>query len=346
MFNQKQTLNLGTSDHYRLTMTTSPQKLLIYAVIFIALVITGIISYITLALPDVGLPENIKVELTPARLARGEYLVKHVVLCTDCHSKRNWTKFAGPAIATGAGGGGDVFDSKVGFPGKVYVPNITPYALKNWTDGELFRAITTGERKDGTAIFPLMPWPFYSKMSREDIYAVIAYIRTLKPVEGKYPRAQLNFPLNILVHLMPVKASPGATPATNDSVKYGEYVTTSAGCMDCHSKQSGGKVIAGSEFAGGHEYVVNGVIIRSANITPDKNTGIGNWTESTFVQAFKAFSDTSKAMGVLPGQYQTIMPWYSYAGMSDGDLKAMYLYLRTLKPIKNKVVGFRLFDKH
>jgi mono/diheme cytochrome c family protein len=323
----------------------STQKLLLYAVIFIVLIAVGILSYVTLALPNVGPAENITIAPTPQRLARGEYLVKHVVLCIDCHSRRNWSKFAAPYLTAGIGGGGEVFDSHVGFPGEVHVPNITPYALKDWTDGELYRAITTGERKNGTAIFPLMPWPYYAKMSREDIYATIAYIRTLKPVVDSYPKARLNFPLNILVHTMPAKASPGTEPATADSVKYGEYIATGAGCMECHSKQSNGKVIGGTAFGGGHEYVVNNVMLRSANITPDKKTGIGNWSEADFVQAFKAFSDTTKAMSVARGNFQTIMPWYAYAGMTDGDLKSIYLYLRTMKPIKNNVIKFKLFEK-
>src|ERR1700722_3670853 len=134
------------------------QRLTLYSVAVIILLIIVVISYITLALPNVGEPENIKVELTPSRVARGEYLVNHVALCVDCHSKRDWVRFAAPVKSEGIGGGGEGFDSKVGFPGEVHVPNITPYNLKNWTDGELFRVITTGERKDGSAIFPLMPW--------------------------------------------------------------------------------------------------------------------------------------------------------------------------------------------
>ena len=91
--------------------------------------------------------------------------------------------FAGPLLPGSLGAGGQVFDAKIGFSGSVISPNITPYNLKNWTDGEIFRAITSGVRKDGSAIFPLMPWPYYAKMNREDLYDIIAYLRTLKPVE-------------------------------------------------------------------------------------------------------------------------------------------------------------------
>jgi len=317
------------------------KKVLLYAVIFIVLVIVSVISYVTLALPNVGNPENIKVELTPQRIARGQYLANHVCVCTDCHSQRDWQKLAGPVKPGSLGGGGEVFDATVGFPGTVNVPNITPYSLKGWTDGELFRTITTGERKDGSAIFPLMPWPYYSKLSREDVYAIIAYIRTLKPIAASYPKSRLDFPLNILVHTMPQKASLSPAPDTVDRLKYGEYLTNSSACKECHSQDNQGKLLPGLEFAGGHEYQVSGHIVRSANITPDINTGIGTWTEADFVARFKVFSDPSKAIPASGDDFQTIMPWYAYAGMSDSDLKAIYAYLKTLKPIKNKVVKFQ-----
>jgi hypothetical protein len=316
-------------------------KVILYSVIIVVVIIVVVISYITLALPNVGDPENIKVEITPQRLARGEYLADHVALCTDCHSKRDWSKLAGPVIPGTQGGGGEIFDGKVGFPGIVNVPNITPYNLKGWTDGELFRTITTGERKDGSAIFPLMPWPYYSKMSREDVYSIIAYIRTLKPVETNYPKAKLNFPLNILVHTMPQKASLSQLPPTTDSVKYGEYICRSADCIECHSKSDNGQIIKGMEFAGGHQYPVFGIVLRSANITPDKTTGIGNWKEADFVAVFKSFGNPAKASAVPKGGFQTIMPWYGYAGMTEGDLKSIFKYLKTIKPVKNDVIKFQ-----
>ena len=316
------------------------KKILIYATVVIILFIIGVISYVTLALPNVGAPEAIKIEATPQRIARGEYLVNHVSLCTDCHSKRDWSKFAAPRLGS-LGGGGEKFDATAGFPGDVISPNITPYHLKDWTDGEIFRAITTGVRKNGDAIFPLMPWPYYAQMSREDLYAIIAYIRTLKPVEAIYPKSKLNFPLNIVVHTMPQKASLGVLPSPSDTVKYGAYIVQAAGCRDCHSQDKNGTPLPGLEFAGGHKYIVNGNTVSSANITPDKETGIGNWSRETFVARFKSYSDPSKAAPVSRSDFQTLMPWYAYSGMTEGDLKSIYAYLRTLKPVKNQVVKFQ-----
>jgi len=321
------------------------KKVLAYGVIIIVLVVIAGLSYVTLALPNVGDPENIKVELTPARVARGEYLANHVGLCTDCHSKRDWNKLAGPMTPGTGGGGGEVFNGKVGFPGEVHVPNITPYKLSAYTDGELFRAITTGERKDGSAIFPLMPWPYYSKLSREDVYAIIAYIRTLKPIKADYAKSRLNFPLNIIVHTMPKKATLGELPSAADTLKYGAYMCNASGCVECHTKADNGQIIKGMEFAGGREFLMDGIIVRSANITPEKTTGIGKWKEADFVQMFKSFKDPAKAPAVTPGSFQTIMPWYDYSGMSDTDLKAIFKYLQSVKPIKNTVIGFQQLAK-
>jgi hypothetical protein len=313
-----------------------------YVVIAVVVIAIAGVSYITLALPNVGNAEDIKIALTPQRIERGKYLANHVTLCMDCHSTRDWTKFAGPMLEGSDGRGGEKFTSAVGFPGNVEVPNITPYHLGNWTDGELLRAITTGVKKDGSAIFPLMPWPYYSKMDREDLYSIIAYVRSLKSIKADYPKSTLDFPLNILVHTMPQKASLGKVPHTSDTLKYGEYLVTSAACMECHSQVDKGKIIPGLEYAGGREFVIpNAGVVRSANITADKTTGIGNWTKAQFINQFKQYADSAKArIDVKPHEFQSIMPWYKYADLKETDLEAIYAYVKTIKPIKNEVVKF------
>lgn len=123
-------------------------KILVVLVIVFGVVVLGAISYVKLALPNVGDAPELKIEITKERVERGKYLANHVTVCIDCHSPRDWSKFSGPLDTTKIGIGGEKFDQKVGFPGEVYVPNITPYNLKHWTDGEIFRAITTGVKKD------------------------------------------------------------------------------------------------------------------------------------------------------------------------------------------------------
>lgn len=318
------------------------KRRLIYGIISVVLLIVIVLSYVTFILPDVGKPENIKIALTPRRIARGEYLANHVTVCMDCHSKRDWTIFGAPGVPASLGGGGEHFDKSVGFPGNVLVPNVTPFNLKDWSDGEIFRAITCGVEKDGSAIFPLMPWPYYSKMSREDIYSIIAYLRTLKPLPNSYPHSKLDFPLNIIVHTIPVRATPGEIPDSHDTVKYGAYMVNSSACKECHTKDDKGTLLPGMDFAGGRDFgLPGGSTIRSANITPDKTTGIGMWTKDQFVKRFTMYADsTTKPVHVRPGDYQTIMPWWNYGKMKPGDLEAIYAYLRTVKPVKNRFEKF------
>lgn len=312
-----------------------------FALLTVTVIIIAVVTYIVTALPNVGKAEDIKVDNSPAHIARGKYLVQHVVACVDCHSTRVWDRFAGPIDTTRLGAGGEVFDASVGFPGHVVVPNITPAKLKDWTDGQLLRTFTTGVKKDGSPIFPMMPWPSYSKMDRQDANDIIAYIRTLQPVDSNYPKAELDFPLNILVHTMPQKATFGTRPDPKDTLKYGEYLVQIAACKDCHTQNDQGKPLPGMDFAGGRVFgMPNNRIVRTANITPDKETGIGNWTKEAFLARFGAFKDPAKAIKVGPTDFQTIMPWYVYAGMTDQDLGAIYVYLHTQKPVKNKVDKF------
>ncbi|HMV91786.1 MAG TPA: cytochrome C, partial [Cyclobacteriaceae bacterium] len=159
--------------------------LIVLTVIIVA--ITGVIGYVKTALPAANVSDasDLKIDYTAERIDRGKYLANNVAMCIDCHSTRDFTVFGGPLIPGTEGKGGEKFSKELGFPGDFYAANITPAAIGNWTDGELFRAITTGVSKDGHALFPVMPYLNFGKMDKEDIYSIIAYIRTLKPIENK-----------------------------------------------------------------------------------------------------------------------------------------------------------------
>ena len=110
-------------------------------------------------------------------------------------------------------------------------------------------------------------------------------------------------------------------------------------CTECHTPMEKGQRIAGMEYAGGMEFPFpEGGLVRSANITPDRETGIGGWTRETFVGVFKA-SATAQARRerVEQGDLQTVMPWTMYGGMTEKDLGAIYTYLRTVEPVRNTV---------
>ena len=298
--------------------------------------------YIKNKKPDVGLPENIAVEKKSERIEHGKYLANSVAVCMDCHSRRDFSVYAAPLIKESFAQGGQKFGREIGFPGLVYSKNITPYSLGNWTDGEIFRAITTGVSKDGSALFPIMPYLNYGKMDKQDVMDIIAYLRTLPAVKSSYPEKELDFPLNILLNTMPTKAQLSVRPDTNNSVAYGKYLITAASCVDCHSKTDKGKIIAGTEYGGGASFKQPNGVVYSANITPDIATGIGSWNKAAFIQRFRMYSDSSfRPVKLNTQDLNTPMPWYMYATMTDKDLGAIYDYLNTLKPIKNKVIKFQ-----
>ncbi|MVM37484.1 c-type cytochrome [Spirosoma sp. HMF3257] len=304
----------------------------------VVLGVVGVMAYVKLALPDVGEAPELKVDATPARIERGRYLANHVTVCVDCHSTRDYSLFAAPPIPGTLGKGGELFDQKAGFPGSFTAKNITPAGIGNWTDGEIYRAITTGVSRDGHAFFPVMPYPYYGSMNDEDVHSIIAYVRTLKPIEHKPAESKADFPFNFILNTIPKKAEPLPAPDPNDELATGKYLVTIAGCVECHTQVEKGQIIREKSFAGGRDFNLPGGVLYTPNITPDKATGIGTWKKEVFVSRFKAYADSSyKPHKIGPNDFQTIMPWTMYAGMNEKDLGAIYTYLMSLKPIPNKV---------
>lgn len=301
-----------------------------------------LLCYVRFALPKVGNPEVVKVETNPVILEHGRYLANSVCVCMDCHSKRDWTKFAGPMVPGTLGQGGEEFNQRLGFPGSYYAKNITPYGMQDWTDGEILRAISCGVNKEGNPLFPIMPYPNYGNLDRKDLYAIIAYLRTLPAIVNKVPDSKSSFPMNFIIHTIPQKAKYSNIPDKKDKLKYGRYLITAANCAECHTQQEKGKPIEGMEFAGGFKFpLITGGTVTSANITPDLDSGIGAWTLDAFVSRFKAYSDPKYIpMAIHNQDFNSYMPWTMYSSMQTSDLKAMYAYLRILKPIKNKIIKF------
>ncbi len=318
-------------------------KLLGVVLLLFVLLLVGGLVYLNFGLPKKATPRDLRVQVTPERMARGEYLAKHVTGCVDCHSLRDWSTYAGPKIPGTDGKGGEHFDHALaGVPGIVYPRNITPAGIGDWTDGELFRAITTGVNKKGEALFPIMPYMNYRNMAEEDLFSIIAYIRSLKPIENFIPERKLDFPMNLIVKTIPppAPASFPTIPPKTDTVAYGAYMINAASCFDCHTKMEKGNVIPGTEYAGGMTFCFNNDCATSSNITPDNETGIGLLSKEEFLNKFRFYRDpVSQSLPVLNG-HQTAMPWIFYSGMTDEDLGAIYAFLRTVPPIKNKVEKF------
>jgi mono/diheme cytochrome c family protein len=317
-------------------------KFLLYLIIVIAVLIGALLTYLKTALPDVGDAEDITIERTPERIERGRYLATSVTVCMDCHSVRDWSKFSGPVTDGTLGKGGDRFDQSIKIPGVFFAKNITPEGIQRYTDGELLRVITTGVTKEGRAMFPLMPYLYYGKMDREDIFSIIAYLRSLEPIVNEVPESVADFPMNFILNTIPKPAQPQTRPDPSDQLAYGAYMVNASGCIECHTQVDKGQIIPEVAFSGGREFgFPDGAVVRSSNITQDKETGIGNWTNEQFLARFKSFADSAYVIpSVKPGDFNTIMPWTMYAQMTDEDLLAIFAYLQTVSPISNKVTKY------
>ena len=279
-------------------------------------------------------------------LARGEYLAVHVAACIHCHSQRDFTKYSGPVVPGTEGEGGQKFDHNEldAIPGTIYSKNITPDSatgIGSWTDAEILRAITQGIRKNGDTLFPLMPYANFNHMAKSDLLSIIAYIRTLKPIKNEVPERQLMIPISIAYPAPALQPSVdgNVAPPESDSVKYGGYLVAMAGCSDCHTPYAKGQPDFSRTMAGGNTFNVGTFKVTSANLTPDSATGIGSWTETAFLEKFYIRRD-EKGYNYNPGKQNTVMPVHDFSGMTDGDLKSVYAFLGTLKPVKNLVVKY------
>ena len=269
-------------------------------------------------------------ERTPQRIERGHYLFTSLG-CTECHTPRDTSKPGAPIMVGSEGTGGVLpFD---GLPGRIVAPNLTPdgpTGTGSWTDDQFARAIREGIGHDGRTLFPIMPYGEYRIMSDEDLASIVVYIRTLPAVHHELPKTDVIFPVKYLINNAPQPISqPVPAPDSGDLVKRGEYMATIAGCAGCHTPSERGKVIPGMEFSGGNYFSGAGVAAASANITPDAS-GIGYYDENLFMQVVR--TGMVRARKLAP-----IMPFSAYKNLTDDDLKAIFAYLRTVKPVKHRV---------
>ena len=316
-------------------------KILGYLAIILIVVIIVTITYIKNALPSVELNNEFKAELTDQNLKRGEYLVNSVTACFHCHSDVDFSKFSGKIVENTEGQGGRFYPEGGGFPGNFYASNITPHNLGDWTDAEIYRSITSGISKNGEPLFPLMPYYSYRYLTEDDAKSIVAYLRTLSPIKADYEKSEFSFPFSLILRTIPDVAAPSEIDRSN-SVEYGKYLATIAGCESCHSPSEGGSKIEGMEYSGGFEIPMEtGGSCVAANITQDVETGIGSWSKEKFIERFKYY-ENNDSLNVNHGEFNSEMPWRIYAGMTEEDLGAIYDFLKTVKPVKNKVNKFSL----
>ena len=271
-----------------------------------------------------------KFEMTPQRLVRGRYLVEGVMRCFGCHTDQDWSRPGAPPVAGKEGSGHIWSDQDMPW---LIAPNITPdkeTGAGSWSDDTLARAIREGIGHDGRTLFPTMPYPHYQQMSDEDLASVIVYLRTVPPVRNPLPTTKIPFPQNFLRQSMPQPLN-AAVPAPDQStpVARGTYLVTMGACADCHTPQEKGQPMPGMDFAGGFPMHEPTGDVVSSNITPAAS-GIGYYSETSFVQAMRIGK-----VGARP--LHSSMPWYFYGKMTDDDLKSVYAFLRTLKPVKHQL---------
>src|SRR5688500_18107436 len=270
-------------------------------------------------------------EPSEARLARGEYLVEGVAHCFQCHSPHDMSNPELP-IVDGMKGAGWWMDDAPGL-GKVVAPNITPdreTGIGSWTDDEIARAIREGVSRDGSALFPIMPYENFRDMSDEDLASVVVYLRTIPAVRNPLPRSTLEFPLSRIVNTMPQPLEgPVAEPP---AASRGAYLVKLAECESCHTPAVQGTPLPGMAFAGGFPFKPvgwTGAPVVSANITPDAS-GIAHYDEALFDQVLRT--------GKLPGrQLSGIMPYAHLARLTPEDMTAIFTYIKAQKPVQHRV---------
>lgn len=299
----------------------------------VLLLLAGFCAYVALMPPRSYNPPvspNLKVEVTEARVKRGEVIAQ--LQCMSCHADNN-NRLTGKHLAEIP----SVF-------GNVYSRNITQDKEKgigNWTDGQIIYFLRTGIRRDGTIAF----MPQYGLMADEDIKSVVAWLRSDRfPVQAskqEAPPAEYSFVAKMLgwTVLLPGEYPQQAIamPDSANAVALGKYMATAvADCYGCHApdylntdkehpEQTPGYFSGGSEFKD-----TNGKPIFSANLTFDEQTGIGNkYTKAQFIRAVKT--------GVRPDGSVLNYPMEPRPSLSDAEASAIYDYLKTIPRLRNDI---------
>jgi hypothetical protein len=300
-------------------------------VALLAIFITLTIGWRPFLGPKARALTNRTFEPTSKRIERGRYITTGLSGCVYCHSPHDWTAPGTPIVA-GKEASGEVLPY-ADLPGRIVAPNLTPdpeTGASRWTDDQLARAIREGVGHDGRALFPIMPYQHYRNMSDEDLASIVVYLRSLPAVHNQLPATEIIFPVKYLIRSAPQPVTaPVAGVGSSDQIDYGTYLADQAGCVDCHTPQVRGQSVPGMDFAGGFLFTGPWGSVASANITPDPS-GIPYYDEALFLNVMR--TGQVRARKLSP-----IMPVMVYKNLTDDDLKALFAFLRTIKPVKHRV---------
>lgn len=259
------------------------------------------------------------------QIKRGEYLAR-ASDCTACHTSTN-----GPLF-----GGGFAVSTPFG---QIYGTNISSdkqYGIGDWSDDEFVAAVRDGVGKDGQQLYPAMPYDSFTKMKRDDVLAIKAYLMSLPAVHEPTPKTDLPFPFNQRwgMHFWKLfnfdEGELQADPQQSAQWNNGRYLVEALGhCGTCHTPRNltmgmdNDKPLAGGDLGGWIAF----------NITPDRNAGIGSWSEQELVTYLKTGDVAGRASASGP-MAEAIEHSLQY--LPDSDLHDIATYLRTVKPIADK----------
>jgi mono/diheme cytochrome c family protein len=314
-------------------------KIIKILLIIVVVVIAGIVTYALTSYKktfDAPFP-NITASKDSAVIARGRHLALGPAHCADCHAPLDVRDKvdAGEEVALS---GGFSFVIPLGTINAANITSDPETGIGNLSDGEIARSLRYGVRRDGQAILDLMP--FYD-LSKEDLTAIISWLRTQPPVKNKIPENTYTF-LGKMIKTFVLAPSGDAdvppAPKPAATAEYGKYLVNSvANCRGCHTERNlmDGSFV-GPELAGGFPFelfgndgkIIAGKHVISPNLTSDPETGIiASWSQEDFVQRFRNGR-------IIPG---SPMPWGPFSRMDDLELIAIYKYLSSLSPVKNAI---------
>jgi mono/diheme cytochrome c family protein len=230
--------------------------------------------------------------------------------------------------------------------GTVYSTNIThdkETGLGAWTDQQIHDAMVKGVRRDRSRILPVMPYEKYSGMAQEDLKALIAYLRTLKPVKKAPPELKTWVTLARSVGT-PVflkifgRFSDSPAQAPKSGVERGRYLVNHVSlCGDCHTPRNALGVPKQSLYLAGASQKIGPLGEAVPNITPDKETGIGEWKREDIAELLLSGTkpDLDNVQGLM---YEVIQGTsHGFKDMKKEDALAIADYLKSIPAIKNKV---------
>jgi len=260
--------------------------------------------------------------------AKGQYIFALAGGCA-CHTVPKETENAG----------GRAFPIPFG---TVYSTNITQYketGLGSWTDQQIHDALVKGIRSDGSRILPVMPYEAYSGMAQEDLTALIAYLRTLKPVKKATPPLKSWAPFNrslgapLWLKVFGRFSDPPAQ-APKSGIERGRYLVEHVSlCSDCHTPRNFIGVPNRSLYLAGANKKIGPLGQEVPNITPDKETGIGEWKREEIAAVL--LTGTKPDLDNIQGLMAEVIE-HGFKNMTKEDALAIADYLKSVPAIKNK----------